>query len=215
MLTPHGLLQVFRDMKVQQSISDCSAESLRSALQAAAAGDAPPSAAHEASAGLQTLALGTRQTASAAIETLREFGPPGHAAYLQPGLATRGRQTAPAAQDTSERAEKSESATREKQRVSTVYEAPETSDSAAEQSGIAAQHPEQDDSHFAPLMGKEATSGAQRSMPGGKKGYFWCAHCSIYPHAACSCCAIVWAHGFTTMMQLPALSPRTQCLVHV
>ena len=181
-------------MKVQQSISDCSAESLRSALQAATAGDAPASAAHEASARLEDLALGTTQTASAAIETLKEFGPPAHAAYLQPGLATRDRQTAPAAQDTSERSEKSESATREKQRASTVQEAPETSESAADsaagQSGSAAQHPEQDDSHFAPLMGKEATSGAQRSMPGGKKGYFRCAHCSIYPHAACSCCAI-------------------------
>ena len=195
MLTPHGPTQVFRDMKVQQSISYCSAESLRSALQAAAAGDAPPSAAHEASARLEELALGTRQTAYAANEALEEFGTTALAAYLQPGLATRDRQTAPAAHDTSERSEKSESAAREKQRASTVHEAPEKSesaaDSAAAQSGTAAQHPKQDDSHFAPLMGKEATSGAQRSMPGGKKGCFWCAHClytlMLHAHAAQSC----------------------------
>ena len=32
---------------------------------------------------------------------------------------------------------------------------------------------EQDDSCFAPLVGTAAQSGAERTMPGGKKGYFW------------------------------------------
>lgn len=52
------------------------------------------------------------------------------------------------------------------------------SDSAANsrEPGSAGKTPEasqQDDAVFAPLAGKDAVSGAQRMMPGGKKGYFW------------------------------------------
>ena len=36
-----------------------------------------------------------------------------------------------------------------------------------------AQVSKQDDSCFAPLVGKDAQSGAERIMPGGRKGYFW------------------------------------------
>ena len=31
----------------------------------------------------------------------------------------------------------------------------------------------QDDARFAPLTGRDAVSGSQRMMPGGKKGYYW------------------------------------------
>ena len=33
----------------------------------------------------------------------------------------------------------------------------------------------QDDIQYVPLVGKDAESGAQRTMPDGRKGHFWCA----------------------------------------
>ena len=115
--------QVFRDMKVQDSYPDCTAERLRSVLGP----------------------LARSEAASAAQEAPQS------------------------AMQEQEAAEAAESAAQE------LHEASQQAVSKTNP-GSAAKSPEasgHDDGHFAPLTGKDAVSGAQRVMPGGKKGHFW------------------------------------------
>ena len=134
-------VQVFRDMKVQKSFSECTGDRIRSVLGPLAHDKAP--------------------AAQAASE--RSI-----AAEQEPSKAAE-----PALQDAPESSEPP---------VSNA-----SPDSAAEllQHYIAAKAPEpgsaekspeasgQDDARFAPLTGRDVVSGAQRMMPGGKKGYYW------------------------------------------
>ena len=116
--------QVFRDMRVQDSYLDCTAEQIRSVLGPLANSKAA-SGAHEAS----QVSLPAQQEPPKAAESAAQGSP----SASQPAV---------------------------------IKAQPDLAAGSSEAS-------RQGDGHFAPLTGKDAVSGAQRVMPGGKKGYFW------------------------------------------
>ena len=139
---PSSGAQVFKDMKVQNSVSECTADRVRSVLGPLAHEKAAP-AAQEAS----ERSIPAEQEPPQAAESAMQHAP------------------------------KSPEPPVSKASPDSAAEHPQ-SDSAAksQDSGSAEKSPEasgQDDARFAPLTGKDAVSGAQRMMPGGKKGYYW------------------------------------------
>ncbi len=152
--------QVFGDMKLQKSFPDCTAERIRSILPTLEHGELP-SAATGASA---------KQEVHASSESA---GPVPEASQ---SAASKAAASSPGNAGTSE---------------SSAHEISETSQSAAGKPAASrhssADTSKQDDSHFAPLTGKDAVSGAQRPMPGGNKGVYWCGSSAFAPELVLIC----------------------------
>ena len=134
--------QVFRDMKVQSSFSECTAEHIRSVLGRLAHGEGT-SAAQEA----RNRPTRAEHIPSKAADSAAENPP-------EPSQPAVSRATSGSA---AQRPQSDSAANRRE---------PGSAGKSSEASG-------QDNARFAPLAGKDAVSGAQRMMPGGKKGYFW------------------------------------------
>jgi len=153
--------QVFGDMKLQKSFSDCTAERIRSVLPTLEHGELP-SAATGASA---------KQEVHASSESA---GPP--APEASQSAASKAAASSAVNAGTSE---------------SSAHEISGTSQSAASKPAASAhssaETSKQDDSHFAPLTGKDAVSGAQRPMPGGDKGVYWCCSSASAPELVLIC----------------------------
>lgn len=157
--------QVFGDMKLQRSFPDCTAERIRSIL---------PTLEHG-----ELLSAATGASAEQEVHASSESASPS-APEASQSVASKTAASSPGNARTSE---------------SSAHEISGTSKAAASKAAASrhssAETLKPDDSHFAPLTGKDAVSGAQRPMPGGNKGVYWCGSSAFAPELVShllSCC---------------------------